>query len=430
MTASGVALSGRNRRILLAARPKGLPTASDWSTDELALAPLDDGDVLVKTVPNFSDFQYQIVADGATRVGGMVHVENYEYTADSKKKNGVPEGRLEKLPRQDSRIFPDTVRDVTLPYVMVDVRVEDSGGDPVSGAVVNVVELLPAPFEFYSGNQWSGGASFHGGSAVTDAGGHAIFKTLPGSLPSGLQVVPPASLPVVVPTTFLGLTSIEVVLHNYAVVESVGDSTGSVSVAGPDGTTLVGVSSSSISGNALPSGAVVLTGLLAYQVHDMAIGSSIDLILGLPAGSAPNAVFKVQDGVYSAQIEGYAYGPNTLSQLIATTSGQSYTLSFWYNAVGKSANGFNVTWNGATVFSVTNQMTSGFQHITANVLGSGSDALVFTAYNDRYNTMLDNVSVSAVASAVPEPATWAMMIIGFGATGVMIRASRRRTVAA
>jgi hypothetical protein len=36
-----------------------------------------------------------------------------------------------------------------------------------------------------------------------------------------------------------------------------------------------------------------------YQVHDVATGSSIDLILGLPAGSAPNAVFKVQDGVYS-----------------------------------------------------------------------------------------------------------------------------------
>ena len=138
----------------------------------------------------------------------------------------------------------------------------------------------------------------------------------------------------------------------------------------------------------------------------------------------------VQDGSYSAQIEGFSYGPNTLSQLIATTSGQSYTLSFWYDAVGAAANGFDVTWNGATVFSVTNQVTSGYQHITANVLGSGSDALVFTAYNDRYNTMLDNVSVSAVASAVPEPATWAMMITGFGAAGVMVRASRRRIAAA
>ncbi|WP_293406694.1 PEPxxWA-CTERM sorting domain-containing protein [Phenylobacterium sp.] len=31
-----------------------------------------------------------------------------------------------------------------------------------------------------------------------------------------------------------------------------------------------------------------------------------------------------------------------------------------------------------------------------------------------------------LGSAVPEPATWAMMIIGFGAAGGAIRASRRR----
>ncbi len=31
-------------------------------------------------------------------------------------------------------------------------------------------------------------------------------------------------------------------------------------------------------------------------------------------------------------------------------------------------------------------------------------------------------------SAVPEPATWAMMIVGFGAVGSMVRASRRRNV--
>ncbi|MBS0488498.1 MAG: PEPxxWA-CTERM sorting domain-containing protein, partial [Proteobacteria bacterium] len=30
-------------------------------------------------------------------------------------------------------------------------------------------------------------------------------------------------------------------------------------------------------------------------------------------------------------------------------------------------------------------------------------------------------------SAVPEPATWAMMIIGFGVVGSTVRASRRRT---
>jgi enterochelin esterase family protein len=74
----------------------------------------DDLQVLVKTMPNFSDFQYQITAGGAPRVGGMVHVEHYEYTADSQRQKSVPEGRLEKFAWKQSRIFPDTVRDVTV----------------------------------------------------------------------------------------------------------------------------------------------------------------------------------------------------------------------------------------------------------------------------------------------------------------------------
>ena len=41
--------------------------------------------------------------------------------------------------------------------------------------------------------------------------------------------------------------------------------------------------------------------------------------------------------------------------------------------------------------------------------------------------ILDNINISApLSSAVPEPATWAMMIIGFGAVGSMVRTSRRR----
>ena len=37
-----------------------------------------------------------------------------------------------------------------------------------------------------------------------------------------------------------------------------------------------------------------------------------------------------------------------------------------------------------------------------------------------------SLTVQNLSSAVPEPATWAMMIIGFGAVGSMVRASRRR----
>jgi hypothetical protein len=40
--------------------------------------------------------------------------------------------------------------------------------------------------------------------------------------------------------------------------------------------------------------------------------------------------------------------------------------------------------------------------------------------------VLDSVTINAAISAVPEPATWAMMIVGFGAVGSMVRSSRRR----
>jgi enterochelin esterase family protein len=75
----------------------------------------EDGlQVLVKTLPNFSDFQYQIVTNGMPRIGGNVHVEHYDDTSDSQRKAGVPQGRLDKFEWRTSRIFPETVRDVTV----------------------------------------------------------------------------------------------------------------------------------------------------------------------------------------------------------------------------------------------------------------------------------------------------------------------------
>ena len=45
---------------------------------------------------------------------------------------------------------------------------------------------------------------------------------------------------------------------------------------------------------------------------------------------------------------------------------------------------------------------------------------------DSGNLQSWGITVDGVSSAVPEPATWAMMIIGFGAVGSMVRSSRRR----
>lgn len=134
----------------------------------------------------------------------------------------------------------------------------------------------------------------------------------------------------------------------------------------------------------------------------------------------------VQEGAFAAQIAGYQFGPDTLSQLISTSAGQSYNLSFWYFQVPAQPNGIAVTWNGANVYAATNEAIGGYQHVLASVVGTGSDSLVFTAYNNPAYTYLDNVSVSA---GVPEPSTWALSLLGFGLAGAAVR-RRRQPVAA
>ncbi len=42
------------------------------------------------------------------------------------------------------------------------------------------------------------------------------------------------------------------------------------------------------------------------------------------------------------------------------------------------------------------------------------------------NSTSNSFEVSNIGAAVPEPATWAMMIMGFGAVGSMVRSQRRR----
>jgi hypothetical protein len=49
----------------------------------------------------------------------------------------------------------------------------------------------------------------------------------------------------------------------------------------------------------------------------------------------------------------------------------------------------------------------------------------YTTYAQS-NTADIQARISMVTSAVPEPSTWAMMIVGFGAAGAMVRSSRRR----
>lgn len=88
-------------------------------------------------------------------------------------------------------------------------------------------------------------------------------------------------------------------------------------------------------------------------------------------------------------------------QSIATVVGQTYTLSFW----------------------LANPSTGSAYSQT----GSGIDALAYVGNSVPGGTVITNPA-PPTTGAVPEPATWAMMLVGFGAIGIGLRRRARPAV--
>ena len=93
----------------------------------------------------------------------------------------------------------------------------------------------------------------------------------------------------------------------------------------------------------------------------------------------------------------------TLSQTIATTAGQTYTLSFWLQNEGSGGNDFAAIWKGQTLLSLTNAAKFGYTEYTYTVTATGSTTtLEFSAANNPSQWDLDNISLTA--NSTPPPA--------------------------
>ena len=102
-----------------------------------------------------------------------------------------------------------------------------------------------------------------------------------------------------------------------------------------------------------------------------------------------------QSGTYAAGM-GSIGSDGTLSQTVATTAGQTYTLSFWLKNEASGGNDFTASWNGQTLLSLTNAAQSGYTQYTYTVTAAGSaSTLGFSARNDGSQWDLDNVSLTA-----------------------------------
>jgi hypothetical protein len=119
--------------------------------------------------------------------------------------------------------------------------------------------------------------------------------------------------------------------------------------------------------------------------------------------------------------------PATLSQTFADTAGTVYQVDFFWRANGAGdPNAFLTLAAGSgSITLLESSLPTSFAEASFTFTGDGTDTLSISAQTNPSDWFVDDISLSAVTSAVPEPSTWAMMILGFFGLGFM--AYRRKS---
>ena len=198
--------------------------------------------------------------------------------------------------------------------------------------------------------------------------------------------------------------------------------------------------------NTLTGAATAVSGVLAIAGSDFGFdfNPTVDR-LRIVSNTNQNYVFNPNDGTLAAPATNVAYpagDPNTATTNIdvtalayqsalfgqPTTASQLYAIDTANDILARQAN------SAGTLTTVGALGVDLGPHTSFDILGS--DAFAFngsTLYSVNLGTgALTSVGTTgrslfgiAIASPVPEPGTWAMMLLGFGAVGVAMRRSRK-----
>ena len=162
-----------------------------------------------------------------------------------------------------------------------------------------------------------------------------------------------------------------------------------------------------------------------------------------PATGSSNGLGPSPDGGALVEIDGGGdYRASLDQKLIGLTVGRTYNVKFYWGGGQQSCCGGTTTEQLQVSFGNSTQSTAVWNNPQAGFSGWFSESFAFVAdgasqtlsflaigtpYGQPPVVLLDGVSVEA---AVPEPATWAMLIAGFGLVGAAARRRRAAVFAA
>jgi hypothetical protein len=141
----------------------------------------------------------------------------------------------------------------------------------------------------------------------------------------------------------------------------------------------------------------------------------------------------VNSGMFALSIGNLDNQPvPSLSQTFADVTGTTYTVSLFlaYQGSGDPGAFFTASAGGQSI-TQTSLVIFPYMPLSFMFTGSGSDTLVLEGNTNPSEWFVDDVSVTGAAvGGVPEPSTWAMMLIGFAGLGFVAYRRRGKAVLA
>lgn len=145
-------------------------------------------------------------------------------------------------------------------------------------------------------------------------------------------------------------------------------------------------------------------------------------------GSTSVNAASAHDGDYGASFS--PNQPGGLQQTFFTLAGRTYKIRLWLAHTQGAATPINsifIDFGGVNIAGFSGYTNFPYTRLNFSRVATASSTTLKLTFKDARPTVfrLDDVSVTG---PVPEPATWALMIGGFGLTGAALRRRRRLAV--